>query len=88
MRGLGVGSRLVKQCIQRGRELDYDRLTLRTVDILASARKFISQLPSSFLRRIYMTHSARRTGERFEKVIEEEVVGGELLNGESGQFDL
>ncbi len=38
-RGLGVGSRLVNQCVQRARELGYDRLTLWTVDILASARK-------------------------------------------------
>ena len=38
-RGYGVGSRLVNQCIQRARELGYDRLILWTVDILASARK-------------------------------------------------
>lgn len=38
-RGLGVGSCLVKQCIQRARELGYDKLTLWTNDILASARK-------------------------------------------------
>ena len=38
-RGLGVGSNLVRQCTQRARELGYHRLTLWTVDILASARK-------------------------------------------------
>lgn len=38
-RGLGIGSLLVKQCIERARELSYGRLTLWTNDILVSARK-------------------------------------------------
>lgn len=38
-RGLGVGSRLVRKCIERARELGYRKLTLWTNDILVSARK-------------------------------------------------
>ncbi|MEZ2346515.1 GNAT family N-acetyltransferase [Terriglobus sp. RCC_193] len=38
-RGLGVGSRLVKKCIERARALGYRKLTLWTNDILVSARK-------------------------------------------------
>jgi DNA-binding MarR family transcriptional regulator/GNAT superfamily N-acetyltransferase len=38
-RGLGVGSRLVSRCIERARELGYEKLTLWTNDILVSARK-------------------------------------------------
>ena len=38
-RGLGVGSRLVRQSIQRARELGHRRLTLWTTDVLVSARK-------------------------------------------------
>lgn len=38
-RGLGVGSRLVKRCIERARELGYGKLTLWTSDNLVSARK-------------------------------------------------
>ena len=38
-RGLGFGSRLVKKCIERARELGYGKLTLWTNDILVSARK-------------------------------------------------
>jgi DNA-binding MarR family transcriptional regulator/GNAT superfamily N-acetyltransferase len=37
-RGLGVGSRLVKTCIERARELGYRTLTLWTNSILSSAR--------------------------------------------------
>jgi GNAT superfamily N-acetyltransferase len=38
-RGLGIGSRLVRKCIERARELGYSKLTLWTNDILVSARK-------------------------------------------------
>jgi DNA-binding MarR family transcriptional regulator/N-acetylglutamate synthase-like GNAT family acetyltransferase len=38
-RGLGVGSRLVKCCIERARALGYQKLTLWTSDNLTSARK-------------------------------------------------
>ena len=38
-RGLGIGSRLVKRCVERARELGYDQLKLWTNDVLASARK-------------------------------------------------
>lgn len=38
-RGLGIGSRLVNQCIQRARELGYSKLALWTNDVLVSARK-------------------------------------------------
>ena len=38
-RGLGVGSRLVRLCIERARELDYRKLMLWTNDVLVSARK-------------------------------------------------
>jgi DNA-binding MarR family transcriptional regulator/GNAT superfamily N-acetyltransferase len=38
-RGLGIGSRLVKKCIERARELGYGKLMLWTNDILVSARK-------------------------------------------------
>jgi GNAT superfamily N-acetyltransferase len=38
-RGLGVGSRLVRRCIERARELGYLKLVLWTNDVLVSARK-------------------------------------------------
>ncbi|GGH07550.1 MarR family transcriptional regulator [Silvibacterium dinghuense] len=38
-RGLGVGSRLVRMCVERARELGYRRLVLWTNDVLSSARK-------------------------------------------------
>jgi DNA-binding MarR family transcriptional regulator/N-acetylglutamate synthase-like GNAT family acetyltransferase len=38
-RGLGVGSRLVRMCMERARELGYRKLTLWTNDVLTSARK-------------------------------------------------
>ena len=38
-RGLGVGSRLVHLCIERARELSYQKLILWTNDVLVSARK-------------------------------------------------
>ena len=37
-RGLGVGSRLVKTCVERARELGYRTLTLWTNSVLSSAR--------------------------------------------------
>ncbi len=38
-RGLGVGSLLVRNCVQRARALSYSKLTLWTNDVLVSARK-------------------------------------------------
>lgn len=38
-RGLGVGARLVRLCIDRARELGYRKLSLWTNDVLVSARK-------------------------------------------------
>jgi DNA-binding MarR family transcriptional regulator/GNAT superfamily N-acetyltransferase len=38
-RGLGVGTRLVRLCIDRARELGYRKLSLWTNDVLVSARK-------------------------------------------------
>jgi GNAT superfamily N-acetyltransferase len=39
IRGLGVGSRLVRMCTDRARDLGYRKLTLWTNDVLVSARK-------------------------------------------------
>jgi len=39
VRGLGIGSRLVRMCIERARELSYRKLVLWTNDVLVSARK-------------------------------------------------
>ncbi|MCX8278693.1 helix-turn-helix domain-containing GNAT family N-acetyltransferase [Phyllobacterium sp. 0TCS1.6C] len=38
-RGLGIGRKLVGRCIERARQLDYDRLQLWTNDVLVSARR-------------------------------------------------
>jgi DNA-binding MarR family transcriptional regulator/GNAT superfamily N-acetyltransferase len=38
-RGLGIGSRLVKLCVDRARKFGYHQLTLWTNDVLTSARK-------------------------------------------------
>jgi DNA-binding MarR family transcriptional regulator/GNAT superfamily N-acetyltransferase len=58
-RGLGIGSRLVRLCIERARELGYQRLTLWTNDVLVSARK-IYQAAGFTLLQEYPHHAFGR----------------------------
>ncbi|MBN3453600.1 GNAT family N-acetyltransferase [Mycolicibacterium sp.] len=42
-RGLGLGSRLVEQCLRFARDADYRQVTLWTNDVLVAARKIYQQ---------------------------------------------
>jgi DNA-binding MarR family transcriptional regulator/GNAT superfamily N-acetyltransferase len=62
-RGLGVGTRLVRTCIERARALGYRKLTLWTNDVLISAR------------RIYETAGFRLLNEERHRSFGHELVG-------------
>ena len=62
-RGLGIGRRLVDTCIERARQLGYQRLTLWTNDVLTAAR------------RIYETSGFRLTKENTHRSFGRDLVG-------------
>jgi GNAT superfamily N-acetyltransferase len=62
-RGSGIGRRLVDTCIERARQLGYQRLTLWTNDVLTAAR------------RIYETSGFRLTKEYTHRSFGRDLVG-------------
>ncbi|MFD0060936.1 GNAT family N-acetyltransferase [Streptomyces sp. NPDC056637] len=62
-RGLGLGARLVEECLQFAREAGYEAITLWTNDVLGSAR------------RIYQKHGFQLVAEEAHRSFGQELVG-------------